>query len=170
MISFISYKDDKENTDGNGYTHIWFHKLIFVWCVPIPISRYPPTTWGVYLPEELRLWSFISTDSLGNPLLFSETHRSTVQKGKLQASHRRAHMPRPTALPMLVLGFQMPLRTDLKMLSERKSRSLGVLLQALRGKKCLFSRLSAAIFCIQEFDCVVLPLSAITLYPRKSPM
>lgn len=59
---------------------IWFHKLIFVWCMLIPISQYPPTTWSVYLPEELRLWSPISTGSLDNPLLFSETHKSTVQK------------------------------------------------------------------------------------------
>jgi len=60
---------------------------------------------------------------------------------------------------MLVLGFQMPLRTDLKILSERKSGSQGVLLQAFTGKKCPFSRLSRAIFCIQAFDCVVLPFS-----------
>lgn len=91
----------------------------------------------------------------------------TVQKGKLQASHRRAHMPQSAAFSMLVFGFQMPLRTDLKMLSERKSRSLGVLLQVLRGKKCLFSRLSAAAFCNQECGCLVLPLSAITLYPQS---
>lgn len=148
---------------------IWFHKLIFVWYVLIPISQYLPTTWGVYLPEELRLWS-VSTGRLDNLLLFSGVHRSAVQKGKLQARHWRAHMPQSVALPILRLGFQTPLRTDLNRLSGRKSRSLGALLQVFRGKKCLFSRLIPATFCIHELDCVVLPLSARTLYPQKSPM
>lgn len=59
----------------------WFYRLIFVWCVSIPISQYPHVTWGMYLEGELRLRSLTSTDSLDNPLCFSGTHRSTVQKG-----------------------------------------------------------------------------------------
>lgn len=124
---------------------IWFHKLM--WCMLIPISRYPPTTCGVYLPEELWLWLFISTDSLGNSLLFSETHRSTVQKGKFKHLIR-GHIRHSLQLfPCWCWAV--------KHHSEVTSRcwvkeNLGVLLQALKGQKCLFSRLRAAISCIQE--------------------
>lgn len=124
----------------------WFYRLIFVWCMSIPISQYPRVTWGVYLGAELRQWSLTSTDSLDNPLCFSGTHRSTVQRGKLQVPRQTTHMPWAAGLPMLVLDFQMPLRTDLKTMSERKSRSLDVLLQALKVKNGLFFKVKYIYF------------------------